>query len=80
MLAEIKCRDFELGCHFSQTPCNIIASCGKLHGIMHQGICAIANPREKKNGANIRTTTNDPAEKKTQADSGTQDRGYSFSQ
>lgn len=47
---------------------------------MHQGICAIANPREKKNGANIRTTTNDPAEKKTQADSGTQDRGYSFSQ
>ena len=36
MLAEIKCIDFELGCHFSQTPCNIIASCGKLHGIMHQ--------------------------------------------
>lgn len=43
-------------------------------------ICAIVNPREKKNGANIRTPTNDPAEKKTQADSGTQDRGYSFSQ
>ena len=22
MLAKIKCVDFELGCHFSQTPCN----------------------------------------------------------
>lgn len=50
MLAKIKCVDFELGFHFSQTPCNIKASCGKLHGIMHQGIymCHCKSKREEK--------------------------------